>query len=127
MPARKLTVNSSLTVASFCVEGHGPSRSCHGASAIGVPLAALTYAALFPDHPGGVIRRLPAETTRFVHLPGARHTIFRDRPDLAFPAVRNFVAQIRESQPPAARIRGRAWAAPPGSAAGSGPLPVTAC
>jgi proline iminopeptidase len=43
--------------------------------------------------------RLPAETTRFVRLPGARHTIFRDRPDLAFPAVRNFVSQIRESQP----------------------------
>jgi proline iminopeptidase len=42
--------------------------------------------------------RLPAETTRFVRLPGARHTIFRDRPDLAFPAVRNFVSQIRESQ-----------------------------
>ena len=43
--------------------------------------------------------QLPAETTRFVRLPGARHTIFRDRPDLAFPAVRNFVSQIRESQP----------------------------
>lgn len=43
--------------------------------------------------------QLPAETTRFVRLPGARHTIFRDRPDPAFPAVRNFVSQIRESQP----------------------------
>ena len=42
--------------------------------------------------------RLPAETTRFVRLPGARHTIFRDRPDLAFPAVRNFVSQIGGSQ-----------------------------
>jgi pimeloyl-ACP methyl ester carboxylesterase len=42
--------------------------------------------------------RLPADTTRLVRLPGARHTIFRDRPDLAFPAVRNFVAQISESQ-----------------------------
>jgi pimeloyl-ACP methyl ester carboxylesterase len=42
--------------------------------------------------------RLPVESTRFVRLPGARHTIFRDRPDLAFPAVRNFVSQIWESQ-----------------------------
>jgi pimeloyl-ACP methyl ester carboxylesterase len=42
--------------------------------------------------------RLPAENTRFVRLPGARHTIFRDRPDLAFPAVRTFVSQIWESQ-----------------------------
>jgi hypothetical protein len=33
-----------------------------------------------------------------VRLPGARHTIFRDRPDLAFPAVRDFVSQIRASQ-----------------------------
>ena len=35
------------------------------------------------------------------HPPGApsraRHTIFRDRPDLAFPAVRHFVSQIREA------------------------------
>ncbi len=38
--------------------------------------------------------RLPAETTRLVRLPGARHTIFLDRPDLAFPAVRAFVAQF---------------------------------
>jgi len=29
----------------------------------------------------------------------ARHTIFRDRPDLAFPAVRDFVFQIKTSQP----------------------------
>jgi pimeloyl-ACP methyl ester carboxylesterase len=42
--------------------------------------------------------RLPAETTRLVKLPGARHTIFRDRPDLAFPAVRDFVLQITTSQ-----------------------------
>ncbi len=42
--------------------------------------------------------QLPADSTRFVRLPGARHTIFRDRPDLAFPAVRNFVSQIGESQ-----------------------------
>ncbi|MGH3255737.1 MAG: alpha/beta fold hydrolase, partial [Streptosporangiaceae bacterium] len=43
--------------------------------------------------------QLPAKTTRLVKLPGARHTIFRDRPDLAFPAVRDFVIQIKESQP----------------------------
>jgi pimeloyl-ACP methyl ester carboxylesterase len=43
--------------------------------------------------------QLPKETTRFVRLPGARHTIFRDRPDLAFPAVRNFVFQIGDGQP----------------------------
>jgi proline iminopeptidase len=41
--------------------------------------------------------RLPRVTTRFVRLPGARHTIFRDRPDLAFPAVRDFVSQITQS------------------------------
>ena len=46
--------------------------------------------------------QLPAETTRLVKLPGARHTIFRDRPDLAFPAVRHFVSQIREASPQAA-------------------------
>jgi pimeloyl-ACP methyl ester carboxylesterase len=40
--------------------------------------------------------QLPADTTRLVRLPGARHTTFRDRPDLAFPAVRNFVSQISE-------------------------------
>jgi len=43
--------------------------------------------------------RLPAQTTRRVRLPGARHTIFRDRPDLAFPAVRSLASQIRASQP----------------------------
>jgi hypothetical protein len=32
-------------------------------------------------------------------LPGARHTIFRDRPDLAFPAVRDFVLQVKASPP----------------------------
>jgi pimeloyl-ACP methyl ester carboxylesterase len=46
-----------------------------------------------------LVSRLPAETTRLVRLPGARHTIFRDRPDLAFPAVRDFVFQITASQP----------------------------
>src|SRR5204862_468139 len=61
----------------------------------------LTYAALFPDHPGGVIlaNTLAAGTTRVVRLAGARHTICRDRPDLAFPAVKTFAAQIRESHP----------------------------
>jgi pimeloyl-ACP methyl ester carboxylesterase len=43
--------------------------------------------------------QLPEGTTRFVRLPGARHTIFRDRPDLAFPAVKDFVSQISEGQP----------------------------
>jgi pimeloyl-ACP methyl ester carboxylesterase len=43
-------------------------------------------------------RQLPPETTRLVRLPGARHTIFRDRPDLAFPPVRDFVLQIEASQ-----------------------------
>ncbi len=46
-----------------------------------------------------MVSQLPAASTRLVKLPGARHTIFRDRPDLAFPAVRDFVAQIKESQP----------------------------
>ena len=48
-----------------------------------------------------MVGRLPAEGTRFVRLPGARHTIFRDRPDLTFPAVRSFVSQVWES--PSAR------------------------
>ena len=43
--------------------------------------------------------RLPAQTTRRVRLPGARHTIFRDRPDLAFPAVRSFASQVMGSRP----------------------------
>ena len=46
------------------------------------------------DHSSANPARLPAGTTRLARLPGARHTIFRDRPDLAFPAVRNFVSQI---------------------------------
>ncbi len=46
-----------------------------------------------------LVSQLPADTTRFVRLPGAHHTIFRDRPDLAFPAVRNFVAQIKGGLP----------------------------
>jgi proline iminopeptidase len=46
-----------------------------------------------------LVSLLPADTTRFVRLPGARHTIFRDRPDLAFPAVRDFVSQITASEP----------------------------
>lgn len=46
-----------------------------------------------------LVTRLPADTTRLLRLPGARHTIFRDRPDLAFPAVKDFVSQISESQP----------------------------
>lgn len=38
-------------------------------------------------------RRLPADTTRLVRLPNARHHIFRDRPDLAFPVIEDFVNQ----------------------------------
>jgi proline iminopeptidase len=49
-----------------------------------------------------LVSQLPAETTRLVRLPGARHTIFRDRPDLAFPAVRSFVSEIYGTEPPAA-------------------------
>ena len=45
-----------------------------------------------------LVSRLPAQTTRLVRLPGARHTIFRDRPDLAFPAVRDFASQITASR-----------------------------
>jgi pimeloyl-ACP methyl ester carboxylesterase len=44
-------------------------------------------------------RQFPADTTRLVRLPGARHTIFRDRPDLAFPPIREFVSQLRKSRP----------------------------
>jgi pimeloyl-ACP methyl ester carboxylesterase len=44
-------------------------------------------------------RQLPAPTTRLVRLPQARHRVFRDRPDLAFPAVREFLQDI--SQHPA--------------------------
>src|ERR1700739_30978 len=43
--------------------------------------------------------QLPDGAPRLVPLPGARHTIFRARPDLAFPAVKTFVAQIRENHP----------------------------
>ena len=46
-----------------------------------------------------LVSRLPAQTTCLMRLPGARHTIFRDRPDLAFPAVREFVFDINASQP----------------------------
>jgi pimeloyl-ACP methyl ester carboxylesterase len=52
-------------------------------------------------------RRLPANTTNLVRLPGARHTIFRDRPDLAFPAIEEFVRRV-----------GRPVRAPPGRSAG---------
>lgn len=46
-----------------------------------------------------MVSLLPAATTRFVRLPGAHHTIFRDRPDLAFPAVTDFVAEVRPGTP----------------------------
>ncbi len=43
--------------------------------------------------------RLPADTTRLLRLPGARHTIFRDRPDIAFPAVEDFIRSIKNIDP----------------------------
>jgi len=46
-----------------------------------------------------LVSQLPERTTRLIRLPGARHTIFRDRPDLAFPAVKDFVTQLRPSEP----------------------------
>jgi len=39
-------------------------------------------------------RRLPAGTTRLIRLPQARHAIFRDRPDLAFPAIEDFISEF---------------------------------
>jgi pimeloyl-ACP methyl ester carboxylesterase len=45
--------------------------------------------------------QLPADSTRLLRLPGARHTIFRDRPDIAFPAVEAFARRIQGSELPA--------------------------
>ena len=45
--------------------------------------------------------QLPADTTRLVRLPDARHDIFRDRPDLAFPAIEEFIRRITGSTPAA--------------------------
>ena len=42
--------------------------------------------------------KLPAATTGLLRLPGARHTIFRDRPDLAFPAIEEFPRRIQTSR-----------------------------
>ena len=41
--------------------------------------------------------QLPAKTTHLVRLPQARHEVFRDRPDLAFPAIEDFVRHITNS------------------------------
>lgn len=38
--------------------------------------------------------RLPAGSTCLLRLPRARHTTFRDRPDIAFPAVEEFARRI---------------------------------
>jgi proline iminopeptidase len=38
--------------------------------------------------------QLPAGTTRLVRLPQARHRVFRDRPDLTFPAVKEFLQDV---------------------------------
>jgi len=46
-------------------------------------------------------RQLPADTTRLLAMPGARHTIFRDRPDVAFPVIEDFIRRINDSQPAA--------------------------
>ncbi len=42
--------------------------------------------------------QLPAGTTRLVRLPNARHEIFRDRPDLAFPAIDEFIRHIKDGE-----------------------------
>jgi len=42
--------------------------------------------------------QLPAGTTRLVRLPGARHNIFRDRPDLAFPAIEEFIGHVKDGE-----------------------------
>jgi proline iminopeptidase len=44
-------------------------------------------------------RHLPAKTTRLVRLPQARHEIFRDRPDLAFPAIEEFMRSVKRGEP----------------------------
>ena len=41
-------------------------------------------------------RQFPVSTTRLVRLPQARHPVFRDRPDLAFPAVKEFLRDINQ-------------------------------
>ncbi len=43
-------------------------------------------------------RHLPAKTTRLVRLPQARHEIFRDRPDLAFPAIEEFIRSVERGE-----------------------------
>jgi hypothetical protein len=49
-------------------------------------------AGLAPLWPG----QLPVGTTRLVRMPQARHNIFRDRPDLAFPAVEEFIRHVKD-------------------------------
>jgi pimeloyl-ACP methyl ester carboxylesterase len=43
---------------------------------------------------------LPSRTTRLVRLPHASHAIFRDRPDVAFPAVISFVRECSKTARP---------------------------
>ena len=46
---------------------------------------------------------------RLLRLPGARHTIFRDRPDIALPAVEDFIRRIKSNdRPPHRRVDWRA-------------------
>jgi pimeloyl-ACP methyl ester carboxylesterase len=49
-------------------------------------------------HIEDLAEQLPAGTTRLVRLPDARHNIFRDRPDLAFPAIEEFIGHIKDSE-----------------------------
>jgi pimeloyl-ACP methyl ester carboxylesterase len=42
--------------------------------------------------------QLPADITCLVRLPGARHEIFRDRPDLVFPAIKQFIRRVNQSK-----------------------------
>jgi pimeloyl-ACP methyl ester carboxylesterase len=44
--------------------------------------------------------QLPADTTRLVRVPQARHNIFRDRPDLTFPAIEDFACHIKTGESP---------------------------
>jgi pimeloyl-ACP methyl ester carboxylesterase len=44
-------------------------------------------------------RQLPAKTTRLVRLSQARHEIFRDRPDLVFPAIEQFIQSVKRGEP----------------------------
>ena len=42
--------------------------------------------------------QFPTDIVRLVRLPGARHEIFRDRPDLAFPAIEDFIRRTKSGE-----------------------------